>query len=213
MPVIITFLACLSGSAPFKFHFFAGFVIYPLFTIRILVAIVLMPIGPQSAWILRKRLARFPRCRRIRFWWFFVCPPVRLLLLGVRGVVGLLLLLVIALLLALVGARAIGGRALCVAVEIGGGFGIVGDHSVEVEGLGICKVGIWYGHWSCRPVGAEPTAVAIGVVASAKVVVAGFLVAFFAFEFVGLRAIIRVGAFAAVRIEVGVIGNERLFSK
>src|SRR5690348_13576468 len=58
------------------------------------------------------------------------------------------------------------------------------------------------------PVGAEPTTEAVGVVAAAEVVVAGFGVALLAFEFVVLRAGVGVGALAAVGIEIGVITND-----
>jgi hypothetical protein len=59
-----------------------------------------------------------------------------------------------------------------------------------------------------RPVGAEPTAEAAGVGAGAEVVVAGFGVAFFAFEFVVLRASVGVGVLAASGIEVRVVADD-----
>ena len=74
------------------------------------------------------------------------------------------------------------GLRTLVAVEVGEGFGVVGDHGVEVEGLRVGEVGVGDGYGDIRPVGAEPASEAVGVVASAEVVVAGFGVAFFAFE-------------------------------
>jgi len=47
-----------------------------------------------------------------------------------------------------------------------------------------------------------------GIVAGAEVVVAGFGVAFLAFEFVVLRAGIGVGALTAVRIEIGIVADD-----
>jgi len=74
-----------------------------------------------------------------------------------------------------------------VAVEVGEGFGVVGDHGIEVESLRVGKIGIGDGDGDRGPIGAEPAAETVGVVAGAEVVVAGFGVAFFAFEFVVLR--------------------------
>jgi len=58
------------------------------------------------------------------------------------------------------------------------------------------------------PVGAEPAAETVGVVASTEVVVAGFRVALLALEFVILRAGVCDGALAAVGVEVSVIAND-----
>ena len=69
-------------------------------------------------------------------------------------------------------------------VEVGEGFGVVGDHGVKVEGLRVGEVGVGDGHGDVRPIGAEPAAEAVGIVARAKVVVAGFRVALLALEFV-----------------------------
>ena len=97
------------------------------------------------------------------------------------------------------------------AIEVGERFGVVGDHGVEVEGLGVDEVGV--GNWcgDGGPIGGEPAAEAVGVVASAEVVVAGFGVPFLAFEFVSvLGAGVCIGsAFPAVGIEVSVVGRRR----
>jgi hypothetical protein len=55
----------------------------------------------------------------------------------------------------------------------------------------------------------KPAAEAAGVVAGTEVVVAGFGVAFFTFEFVriGRRATVGIGVLATVGIEVGVVAN------
>src|SRR5579871_6862640 len=99
------------------------------------------------------------------------------------------------------------GISAVVAVEVGEGFGGVGDHGVEIEGLRIGEVGVGHGRGNRGPVGGEPATKAVGVVASTEVVVAGFGVALFAFKFVVLRAGVGVGAFAAVGVEVGVIAR------
>ena len=98
-------------------------------------------------------------------------------------------------------------EALRVAVEVGEGFGVVGDHGVEVESLRVGEVGVGDRNGDRGPVGAEPAAEAIGVVARAEVVVAGFRIAFLALEFVILRKNANVGALAAVRIEIRVVAD------
>lgn len=94
------------------------------------------------------------------------------------------------------------------AVEVGEGFGVVGDHGVEVEGLRVGEIGVRDRDGDGGPVGAEPTAEAVGVVAGAEIVVAGFGVALFALELVVLRAGVGVGALAAVGIEVGIVADD-----
>lgn len=69
------------------------------------------------------------------------------------------------------------------------------------------EIGVGDGDGDGGPVGAEPTAKALAVVAGAEIVVAGFGVALLAFEFVILRAGIGVGMFAAVGIEIGVVAD------
>ena len=71
------------------------------------------------------------------------------------------------------------------------------------------EIGVGYGSGDAGPVGGEPAAEAVGVVAGAEVVVAGFGVAFLAFELVGVGggAVVGVGALAAVGIEVGVVAE------
>src|SRR5438128_2077316 len=94
------------------------------------------------------------------------------------------------------------------AVEVGEGFGVVGNHRVEIEGLRVGEVGVGDGSGDGGPIGGEPAAEAVGVVAGAEVVVAGFGVALLAFEFVVLRAGVGVGrALAAERIEIGVVAD------
>jgi hypothetical protein len=66
-----------------------------------------------------------------------------------------------------------------VPVEVGEGFGIVGDHRVEIESLRVGQVGVRDCDWDVRPISAGPAAEAVGVVASAEIVVASFRVAFF----------------------------------
>ena len=66
-----------------------------------------------------------------------------------------------------------------VAVEVGEGLGVVGDHPVEVEGLGVDEGGVGDGDGDGGPVGAEPAPEAVRVVACAEVVVARFRIAFF----------------------------------
>jgi len=70
------------------------------------------------------------------------------------------------------------------AVEVGEGFGVVGDHGIEIEGLRVGEVGVGDRSGDGGPVGGEPAAEAVGVVASAEVVVEGFGVALLALEFV-----------------------------
>ena len=52
-------------------------------------------------------------------------------------------------------------KTATVAVEVGEGFGVVGDHGVEVEGLRVGEVGVGNGDGCAGPVGAEPAAVAV----------------------------------------------------
>ena len=59
-----------------------------------------------------------------------------------------------------------------VAVEVGEGFGVVGDHGVKVEGLRVGEVGVGDSFGDGGPVGGEPAAKAVGVVARGEVVVA-----------------------------------------
>jgi hypothetical protein len=74
--------------------------------------------------------------------------------------------------------------------------------------LWVGEVGAGDGVGDGGPVGGEPAAEAVGVVAGAEVVVASFGVAFFAFEFVILRAGIDVGsAFAAEGVKIGVVAD------
>jgi hypothetical protein len=96
-----------------------------------------------------------------------------------------------------------------VAVEVGGGFGVVGDHGVKVEGLRVGEVGVGNGNGDAGPVGGEPTTKVAGIVAGAEVVVAGFGVALLAFEFVIVAggAVVSEGVLAAVRIKVGVVAD------
>jgi hypothetical protein len=94
-----------------------------------------------------------------------------------------------------------------VAVEVGGGFGVIGDHGIEIEGLRVGEIGVRDGDGDGGPVGAEPAAKALAVVAGAEFVVPGFGVAFLTLEFVILQAGIGVGMFAAVGIEIGVVAD------
>jgi len=73
--------------------------------------------------------------------------------------------------------------------------------------LWVGEVGIGDRDGDGRPIGGEPAAEAVGVVARTEVVVARFTVAFFAFEFVVLRATVGVRAFAAVWVEVRVVAE------
>src|SRR5258708_23531470 len=91
------------------------------------------------------------------------------------------------------------------AVEVGEGFGVVGNHGVEVEGLRVGEIGIGDGNGDSRPVGAQPTAEAVGVVSGAEVVVSGFSVAFLAFKLIVLRAGVGIGALATIWVEISVI--------
>ena len=72
------------------------------------------------------------------------------------------------------------------------------------------EIGVGDGDGDGGPVGAEPAAEAVGVVASAEVVVAGFGVALFAFELVVvLRTGVGVwGTFDAPGIEIGVVADD-----
>lgn len=92
-------------------------------------------------------------------------------------------------------------------VEVGEGFGVVGCHPVEVEGLGVGEVGVGDRCGSGGPVGRFPAAKGGGVVAGAEIVVVGFGVALFAFEFVILRVGIGVVTFTAEEIKVGVVAE------
>ena len=94
------------------------------------------------------------------------------------------------------------------AVEVGEGFGVVGDHGIEIEGLRVGEVGVRDGNRDGGPVGTEPTAKTAGVIAGAEVVVAGFGVALLALEFVVLRACVGDGPLAAVGIEIRVVAND-----
>jgi hypothetical protein len=64
-----------------------------------------------------------------------------------------------------------GGAAFAVGVtmtiEVGGSFGVVVDHGVQIQRLRISEIGVGDGEGG--PVGAEPTAEAVGVVAGAEV--------------------------------------------
>jgi len=95
-----------------------------------------------------------------------------------------------------------------VAVEVGEGFGVVGDHGVKVEGLRVGEVGVGDRSGDGRPIGAEPAAEAVGVIAGTELVVTGFRVALFALEFIVLRAGVGVGALAAVGVKVSVVAND-----
>src|SRR5258708_2889620 len=94
------------------------------------------------------------------------------------------------------------------AVEVGEGFGVVGQDRIEVESLRVGEVGVGDGNGNSGPVGAEPAAETIGVIASGEVVVAGFGVPFFALELVILGAGVGVRAFTAERIEVGIVADD-----
>jgi hypothetical protein len=59
------------------------------------------------------------------------------------------------------------------AVEVGERFGVVVNHGVEVEGLRVGEVCVGDGDGNFGPVGGEPAAPAVGVVAGAEIVVAG----------------------------------------
>jgi REP element-mobilizing transposase RayT len=48
------------------------------------------------------------------------------------------------------------GAVVAVAVEVGEGFRVVGDHGVEVESLRVREVGVGDGNWNIGPVGAKP---------------------------------------------------------
>ena len=70
------------------------------------------------------------------------------------------------------------------------------------------EIGIGYRHRDAGPVRAEPAAEAVGIVARAEVVVAGFSVALLALEFVVvLGAGVCVGALAAEGIEIRVVAD------
>ena len=94
------------------------------------------------------------------------------------------------------------------AVEVGEGLGVIGDHGVEIESLRVGEIGVRNGSRDGGPIGTQPAAEAIGVVACAEVVVAGFGVALLALEFVILRACVGVGALAPVRVEVRVVADD-----
>src|SRR6266481_2559656 len=96
------------------------------------------------------------------------------------------------------------------AVEVGEGFGVVGDHGIEVERLRVGEVGVGDGRGDGGPVGSEPAAKAVGVVAGAEVVVAGFGVAFLAFELVVvLRAGVGVrGTLATKGIKICIVADD-----
>jgi len=93
--------------------------------------------------------------------------------------------------------------------EVGEGFGVGGDHGVEIEGLRVGEVGVEDGDGNARPVGAEPASEAVGIVARAEVVVAGFGVALLALEFViVLGASVGVGSLAAVRVKIRIVTED-----
>jgi uncharacterized YccA/Bax inhibitor family protein len=73
--------------------------------------------------------------------------------------------------------------------------------------LRVGEIGVGDRNGNVRPVGGEPAAEAAGVIAGAELVVAGFGVAFLAFEFVVLRASVGVSVFAAVGVEIGVVAG------
>jgi hypothetical protein len=70
------------------------------------------------------------------------------------------------------------GSLSFMSLEVGEGFGVGGDYGVQIQRLGVGEVGVGNGDWDGGPVGAEPAAKAVGVVASAEVVVARFGVSF-----------------------------------
>src|SRR5712692_11686283 len=95
------------------------------------------------------------------------------------------------------------------AVEVGEGLRVVGNHGVEVQGLRVNKVGVRNRSGDGGPVGAEPAAETVGIVARAEVVIAGLGVALLALEFViVLRASVGVGALAPIRIKIGVVADD-----
>ena len=70
------------------------------------------------------------------------------------------------------------------------------------------EVGVGNGSGDGGPVGGEPAAETVGVVAGAEVVVASFGVALFALEFVVLGAGVGVGALAPEGVEIRVVAED-----
>ena len=70
------------------------------------------------------------------------------------------------------------------------------------------EVGVGDGNGDVGPIGAEPAAEAVGIVARAEIVVAGFRVALLALEFVDVARGGEIGAFAAVGVEVRVVQDD-----
>lgn len=85
------------------------------------------------------------------------------------------------------------------------GFGIIGNHGVEVESLRVGEVGVGDGNGDGGPIGTEPAAETVGVVAGSEVVVPGFGVALLLLEFVDVAGSRGVGSLYPEGVEVGVI--------
>ena len=96
------------------------------------------------------------------------------------------------------------------AVEVGEGFGVVGDHGIEIEGLRVGEVGIRNGNGDRGPVSGKPAAETVGVVPGAEVVVARLGVTLLALELVVvLRAGVGVrSALDPKGVEVGVVADD-----
>jgi hypothetical protein len=60
---------------------------------------------------------------------------------------------------------------VAVPVEVGEGFWVVGDHGIKIQGLRVGEVCVGDGDGDGRPVSAVPAVEAVGVIASAEIVV------------------------------------------
>jgi hypothetical protein len=92
-----------------------------------------------------------------------------------------------------------------VAVSVHESFRIVFHRLVQVWRLRIGEIGIRDGRGDGAPIGRSPAAEGWGIVAGAEVVVTGFAVAYFAFEFIRRRTSGGVRALSAEGLEVSVV--------
>jgi hypothetical protein len=94
-----------------------------------------------------------------------------------------------------------------VSIGIGTSEWIVAYIRIQIETLRIVRTGAWDWVFLRAPVGRHEPAHRGWVVPRIEVIIAGFGIAFFAGQFVILRAVVGDGAFAAEGVEVGVVAE------
>src|SRR5437762_13054512 len=100
------------------------------------------------------------------------------------------------------------------AIEVGEGFGVIGDHGIEVECLRIGEVGVGHGYRDVGPVGGEP---ASDAVARSKVRIANWPtkrlrnIAIYGFDLLEAESQ-TISSFALTSTSVGSCSNTEGFS-